>query len=93
MGQQLLYANRSLCLANGREANLIKWPLFGSNEFPLLFCSFPPLADCHHNRAHSEEGHNLSFEILTHGETYILSLVPLKVAEIIAIFKMIYSNY
>lgn len=39
------------------------------------------------------EGRNFSFEILTQGGTHILSFVPLRVAEIIETFKMIYTNY
>lgn len=89
MAASFVYANRSLCLASGGEADVTKWPFFVS---PSVW-SFPYLADCRHKRAHSQEGHNFPFAILTLGETYIFSLVPLRVAEMTEIFKMIYTNY
>lgn len=61
-------------------------------SFPF-YVEFSHLASCTHNRADYQEEYNFSFEILIQRETYILPLVSLRVAEIIEIFKTIYTNH
>lgn len=87
-----VYANRSLFLARGGEADLTIWPQFGPNEFPPAVWSFPHLVDCHHKRAHSQEVHNFSLQFSSKEKLTFFFLVPWRVAELTEIFKMIYTN-
>lgn len=85
------------------KLDLYVWPVAGrltwpTGPYPVLmsfpFClEFSYLANFCHTQLTLREGSNFSYEILTLEGTYVISLVPLRVAEMIEIFKIIYTNY
>lgn len=84
------------------QIDLYVWPMVWRLTWPtgpyLVLMSFPfclvfsYLANCCHTELTLREGSNFSYEILTLERTYVISLVPLRAAEMIEIFKMIYTN-